>query len=380
MRSLRIALSALLGATALSGVVLSAGAGAASNTLASCAKKVPAEEIHPGTLTVATDSPAYTPWFVANKPANGKGYEAAVAYAIANELGIARSDLKWVVEPFDSSYIPGPKSFDFDINEISYTGERAKAVTFSVSYYDVDQSIVALSTNPIVKKHTPKELKTYVYGDQIGTTGLAYINNKITPTTPAKVFSTLDQAVLALQTKQIDAIVIDTPTGQYMAADQITNKAGKSIATQVGQFPSTGEHYGLLFSKGNPLAACVNVALDAMKTNGTLAATTFTTNNQFGTGFGGQGVTGWTGNGGYNLFFFNGTATTISANSQYDNGAGTGSELRRPLGISIVGGLILSQVLTLYTTPVIYLYMEKLSRWVRRGQPAHPPLANQSAE
>ena len=272
MRSLRIALSVLLGATALSGVVLSAGAGAASNTLASCAKKVPAEEIHPGTLTVATDSPAYTPWFVANKPANGKGYEAAVAYAIANELGIARSDLKWVVEPFDSSYIPGPKSFDFDVNEISYTGERAKAVTFSVSYYDVDQSIVALSTNPIVKKHTPKELKTYVYGDQIGTTGLAYINNKIKPTTPAKVFSTLDQAVLALQTKQIDAIVIDTPTGQYMAADQITNKAGKSIATQVGQFPSTGEHYGLLFSKGNPLAACVNVALDAMKTNGTLAA------------------------------------------------------------------------------------------------------------
>jgi polar amino acid transport system substrate-binding protein len=276
MRSLRIALSALLGATTLSGVTLiTSGAlssAASGNSLASCAKKVTSEEIHKGVLTVATDSPAYTPWFVSNKPSNGKGYESAVAYAIAKELGIRAADVKWVVEPFDSSYIPGPKSFDFDINEISYTAERAHAVTFSVSYYDVNQSIVALKTNPIVTKHTPKELKSYVYGDQIGTTGLAYINNEIKPTTPAKVFSTLDQAVLALQTKQIDAIVIDTPTGQYMAADQITNKAGKSIATQVGQFPSTGEHYGLLFSKGNPLAACVNVAIDALKTNGTLAA------------------------------------------------------------------------------------------------------------
>jgi polar amino acid transport system substrate-binding protein len=273
MRRRRLTLSALLTASMLTGVTLVANAGAtSSSTLSSCAKKVPSEELHHGVLTVATDSPAYTPWFVSNKPDNGKGYESAVAYAIAKELGIKSSDVNWVVEPFDSSYIPGPKSFDFDINEISYTGDRARAVTFSVSYYDVDQSIVALKTNAIVKKHTPKELKSYVYGDQIGTTGLAYINNQIKPTTPAKVFSTLDQAVLALQTKQIDAIVIDTPTGQYMAADQITNKAGKSVATQVGQFPSTGEHYGLLFSKGNPLAACVNVALKAMKTNGTLAA------------------------------------------------------------------------------------------------------------
>jgi polar amino acid transport system substrate-binding protein len=262
MRSVRLALSALIGASLLTGVTLTSGAGASSSALATCVKKVPSEELHKGVLTVATDSPAYTPWFVSNKPSNGKGYESAVAYAIAKELGIKAPDVTWVVEPFDSSYIPGPKHFDFDINEISYTADRAKAVTFSVSYYDVDQSIVALSTNPIVKKHTPKELRSYVYGDQIGTTGLAYINDKIKPTTPAKVFSTLDQAVLALQTKQIDAIVID----------QITNKAGHSIATQVGQFPSTGEHYGLLFAKGNPLAACVNVAIDALKTNGTLAA------------------------------------------------------------------------------------------------------------
>ena len=176
------------------------------------------------------------------------------------------------MEAFDSSYIAGPKPFDFDINEISYTAARAQAVTFSVSYYDVNQSIVALKTDAIVKKHSAAQLKTYQYGDQIGTTGLAYINDYIKPTKPARVYSTLDQAVLALQTGQIDAIVIDTPTGQYMASAQIVNKNKKPIATQVGQFPSVGEHYGLLFAKGNPLVGCVNDAINALKANGTLAA------------------------------------------------------------------------------------------------------------
>jgi polar amino acid transport system substrate-binding protein len=213
----------------------------------------------------------YTPWFVNNKPTNGKGYESALVYALAKELGVSKTKVKWVVEPFDSSYVPGPKSFDFDINEISYTSTRAQAVTFSESYYDVQQSIVALKTSAIVKKHTPQELKTYLYGDQIGTTGLAYINDHIKPTTPARVYSTLDQAVLALQTGLIDAIVIDTPTGQYMASSQIVNAKKQLTATQIGQFPSTGEHYGLLFTKGNPLVSCVNVALNALKANGTLA-------------------------------------------------------------------------------------------------------------
>jgi polar amino acid transport system substrate-binding protein len=233
---------------------------------------VTSQEHTKGKLTVATDDPGYTPWFVNNTPSNGKGYESAVAYAIAGELGVAKSNVVWVHEPFDSSYEPGPKAFDFDINEISYTAARAKAVTFSVSYYDVQQSIVALKTDAIVKKHSASELKTYTYGDQIGTTGLAYITNKIKPTHAPRIYSTLDEAVLALQNGQIDAIVIDTPDGQYMASAQITNAKKKLIATQVGQFPSVGEHYGLLFTKGNPLVACVNVAIKALKSSGKLAA------------------------------------------------------------------------------------------------------------
>jgi polar amino acid transport system substrate-binding protein len=275
MRTVRLALVGILGASLLTGISLSSGALAQAATstsaLSKCKTTILKQEVTKGILTVATDNPGYTPWFVNNTPTNGKGYESAVAYAIAAELGVKKKDVKWVVEPFDSSYLAGPKSFDFDINEISYTSARAKAVTFSVSYYDVNQSIVALKTDAIVKRHSPSQLKNYLYGDQIGTTGLAYINNNIKPKKSPRIYSTLDQAVLALQTGQIDAIVIDTPTGQYMASSQIT-KGKKLVATQVGQFPSTGEHYGLLFTKGDPLVGCVNEAIEAMKANGILAA------------------------------------------------------------------------------------------------------------
>ena len=275
MRHLRTTLAGLLGATALTALSLATPAGATSTpSLASCRGSIAAHEFTKGKLTVATDNPVYTPWFVNNKPANGKGYESAVVYALAKALGVSASNVVWVTEPFDSSYTPGAKSFDFDINEISYTADRAKAVSFSTSYYDVQQSIVALKTDPIVTKHSPAQLKTYLYGDQVGTTGLAYINNQIKPTRAARVYSTLDQAVLALKTGQIDAIVIDTPTGQYMATAQILGKHNKSIATQVGQFPSVGEHYGLLFQKNSPLVGCVDAAIAAIKANGTLASLT----------------------------------------------------------------------------------------------------------
>ena len=234
-------------------------------SLASCRAAVKDETYSKGVLTVATDDPAYSPWFVSNTPSNGKGYESAVAYEVGSQLGFEHKDLKWVTEPFDSSYAPGPKAFDFDINEISVTPDRAKVVTFSISYYDTTQSIVALKSDPIVERHSPTQLKTYLYGDQIGTTGLAYIYDKIHPSRTPRIYNTLDEAVAALQTKQVDAIVVDTPDGQYMASSEVKN------GLQVGQFPSTGEHYGLLFRRGNPLASCVDSALTAMTKDGALA-------------------------------------------------------------------------------------------------------------
>jgi polar amino acid transport system substrate-binding protein len=217
-----------------------------------------------GVLTVATDNPVYTPWFVSNKPTNGKGYESAVAYAIAAQLGFKPSQVVWVTEPFSSSYAPGPKKFDFDINEISYTPQRAQAVTFSNSYYDVQQAIVALKGSKIATQHTAAQLKTYLYGDQVGTTGLTYITNNIQPTQQPRVFDTLAEAAAALEAHRIDALVTDTPTAQYMASAQLKH------AVLVAQFPAVGEHYGLLFHLGNPLVNCVNKAIAALKANGTL--------------------------------------------------------------------------------------------------------------
>jgi polar amino acid transport system substrate-binding protein len=217
-----------------------------------------------GQLTVATDQPAYTPWFVNNQPSNGEGYESAVAYAVAKELGFAKDQVKWVYEPFDSSYAPGPKKFDFDINEVSYTPQRATAVSFSVSYYNDREALISLKSNPIVTKHTAAELKSYIYGDQIGTTSLTYINSEIQPNTTPKVYDTLNDVVSALQDKQIDAFVTDTPTAQYMASQQIPH------SVVIGQFPSDDEYYGLLFAKGNPLVGCVNQAITKVTADGTL--------------------------------------------------------------------------------------------------------------
>ncbi len=239
---------------------------ATGQSLASCRTTVLRQTYSKGILTVATDDPGYPPWFEDNTPSNGEGYESAVAYEVGSLLGFDHKQVKWVNEPFDSSYAPGPKAFDFDINEISVTPDRAKVVTFSISYYNTTQSIVALKSNPIVTRHTPAELKTYLYGDQIGTTGLAYIYDYIHPTRSTRVYNTLDEAVAALQTKQVDAIVVDTPDGQYMATSEVQK------GVQVGQFASTGEHYGLLFRKGNPLVACVDEALTVMTRDGALAA------------------------------------------------------------------------------------------------------------
>jgi polar amino acid transport system substrate-binding protein len=245
-----------------------AAGGTSSSAAASCSDSaIQGQLFAKGQLTVATDKPVYPPWFVDNKPANGQGYESAVAYAVAAQLGFSKSQVTWAYEPFDSSYAPGTKKFDFDINEISYSAARAQVVTFSDSYYDVQQALVALKGSPIVSKHGQADLKGYVYGDQVGTTSLTFINSQIQPARTPKVFETLNDVKQALQTKQIAALVTDTPTAEF-----ITTEIPRSVV--VAQFPSTGEHYGLLLAKGNPLVTCVNKALATLKSNGTLAKLT----------------------------------------------------------------------------------------------------------
>ena len=238
-----------------------------SASAASCTKANLASQLQTaGKLTVATDNPVYPPWFIHNTPTNGKGYECAVAYAIGKQLGFSKSDVTWVKEPFDSSFAPGTKAWDFDINEVSFTPQRAQAVTFSNSYYPVQQAIVARKGTPIVTKHSPAQLKNYLYGDQIGSTGLAFITTKIQPTKQPKVFDTLAQAAAALQAGRIDALITDTPTAQFMASSQLKH------AVLVAQFPTVGEHYGLVFEKGNALVTCVNKAIGQLQSDGTLSS------------------------------------------------------------------------------------------------------------
>ena len=262
-------------AIALTGAVGAMSAGAATSSHASaprslpslsqCQHQVKALTFTRGALTVGTDDPVYPPWFESNSPTNGRGYESAVTYAVASLLGFSHKQVSWTYEPFSSSYAPGPKRFDFDINEISWTALRAKVVTFSISYYNVTQSIVTIKGDPVVHQHTPSELRTYQYGDQKGTTGLAYIYKYIKPTKQPLVFPTLEIAVQRLQVKGYDALVVDTPDGQYMATQQLKD------GVQVGQFPSTGEHYSLLFQKGNKLVGCVDAAIHHLTVDGQLA-------------------------------------------------------------------------------------------------------------
>jgi polar amino acid transport system substrate-binding protein len=274
MRRLVIAAAAAVAAAGLAACGSSSSGGSSSSaspgtsgSAASCSNASIQKDLHkPGVLTVATDKPAYPPWFENNNPANGKGYESAVAYAVAKELGFKPSQVTWTYEPFDASYAPGPKKFDFDINEISYTPQRASAVTFSNSYYQDNQALVALKGTPITSKHTPADLKNYVYGDQIGTTSLSFITSQIQPHSQVKVFSTLNDVKTALQTHEIAALVADTPTAQYISSSEIPH------SVTLGQFSSGSGHFGLLFSKGDPLVTCVNKALSTLTANGTLAA------------------------------------------------------------------------------------------------------------
>ena len=221
-----------------------------------------------GKLTIATDKPVYPPWFIDDDPTSGKGFEGAVAYAVAETLGFTTDQVTWKVVPFNSSYSPGKKDFDFDINEVSITDERKAAVDFSDGYYSVNQAVVALNDSPIAAVTSIADLAKYKFGAQVGTTSLEFIKGTVKPTQETFVYDDTNAAKSALVGKQIDAIVVDLPTAFYITGSEIE---GSKV---VGQFPSApgGEEFGLLFGKGSKLVPCVNEALAALKASGRLAA------------------------------------------------------------------------------------------------------------
>ena len=216
-------------------------------------------------MSVATDKPAFPPYFEDNDPTNGRGFESAVAYAIAQKLGYAKSDVKWTTEPFNSSYAPGPKKFDFDVNQISITPARAKRVDFSTPYFTAPQALVALKSSDAAKATSLADLADTKLGVQIGTTSLDAVNQVVKPSAQPKVFNDSNDVVTALKQKQVDAVVVDLPTAFFLTAAQVPT------AKIVGQFSAPGgDTWGALLQKGSPLTECVNQAIGDLKESGTL--------------------------------------------------------------------------------------------------------------
>jgi polar amino acid transport system substrate-binding protein len=218
-----------------------------------------------GTLTVATDKPAYPPYFEDNDPTNGRGFESAVAYAIADQLGYSSDQVNWTVVPFNASYAPGPKDFDFDVNQISITPKRAEQVDFSSPYYEADQAVVALKDSDAAGATSLADLKGTNIGVQIGTTSLDAVNEQIQPDNDPQVFDTSNDVVSALKQGQVDAIVVDVPTAFFLTATQVTD------ASIVGQFPAPGgDEWGALLEKDSPLTPCVSFAIEQLNESGEL--------------------------------------------------------------------------------------------------------------
>ncbi len=254
-----------------------------SSDPAACAKSA---TLHtPGTLTIGTDNPAYPPYYEGNAPKgsewklgyppNGKGFEAAVAYAVAKEMGFTEPQAVWTVTHFLQSYAPGPKPFDMYLSEVSYKPGRAQAADLSDSYYDVVQALVAVKGTPITSATTISGLKKYKLGAQIGTTSADYITNDIGAT--LATYQTVPDAVAALNARQVDGIVVDLPTALYIADPYVQEVKNSTV---VGQFPNpagtTPEHFSIVLPKGSSLTDCVNEALAAMTASGELNSITQT--------------------------------------------------------------------------------------------------------
>lgn len=240
-----------------------------SATGASCAKES-LSTLAAGKLTIGTDDPSYPPWVVDNKPENGQGFESAVAYAVAKQLGFTESEVVWTRVTFNNAIAPGPKSFDFDINQFSISDERKQAVDFSTPYYDVRQTVITVKGSKIENAKSIADLKGAKLGAQVGTTSYQAITNVIAPTTEPAVLNTNDDVKKQLENGTIDGAVVDLPTAFYITAAELDN------GVIVGQLPqpqgAAPEQFGLVLDKGSKLTSCVSQAVDALRTNGTLTA------------------------------------------------------------------------------------------------------------
>lgn len=253
-------------------VLVSAGlvlAGCTSSGAGDATSDAGGDYLTPGKLTIGTGEPAYYPWVQDDDPASGQGFEAAVAYAVAEELGFDEADVVWVRTTFDQAIAPGPKDFDLNLQQFSITPEREETVDFSSPYYETTQVVITVEGSPAAGASTIAELQGLLIGAQTGTTSLDAIEEVIVPTAGAQVFNTNDDAKLALQSGRVDAIVVDLPTAFYLTAVELE---GGEIIGQLPETSAGGDRFGLVLEKGSPLTESVTAAVDALRQDGTLDA------------------------------------------------------------------------------------------------------------
>jgi polar amino acid transport system substrate-binding protein len=250
-------------------------AAALALSLAACApaattETASSEELQtltPGKLTIGTGLPAYEPWVVGDAPESGEGFEAAVAYAVAEQLGFAPEDVVWVRTSFDEAIAPGAKNFDFNLQQFSITDERKEAVDFSSPYYNTAQAVITVAGSAAAEAKSLADLQGLLIGAATGTTSLAAIEDIIKPTAGAQAFNSNDDAKAALANGQVDAIVVDLPTALYLTAVELD---GGLILGQL-EGAQAGDAFGLVLDKGSPLTAAVSAAVDALRASGKLA-------------------------------------------------------------------------------------------------------------
>lgn len=266
----------LIGLLAVAGLTLSACGGSSESSDTTAAAGTSGNEcttgktLAEGTLTIGTGNPAFSPWVENDAPEAGEGFEAAVAYAVATQLGFSTENVSWVRTSFDEAIQPGAKNFDFNLQQYSITDERKQTVSFSDPYYTTNQAIVGYADSAAASATTVAELQGLKFGVQSGTTSLEFLNTVVMPTNEPYVYDDNAAAKAALEAKQIDAIVVDLPTAFYISAVEIE---GTKV---IGQFPAgegtVADQFGLVFDLDSPLVECVNVALAALKESGELAA------------------------------------------------------------------------------------------------------------
>jgi polar amino acid transport system substrate-binding protein len=239
----------------------SGGSGSAANAKECAAGKT----LKADGLTIATGDPAFPPYVVDDKPESGEGFEAAVGLAVAKELGFEGDTVTWTRTAFDTVIAPGPKDFDFNLQQFTITDERKQAVDFSDGYYTAAQAVFGLADSPAASAKTIADLKGLKIGVASGTTSVDYVENTIKPDADPLIFNDNAAAKLALESKQIDAVVSDLPTALYITAVEIEG-------TKVfGQIEGSGtDEFGLLLAKDSPMTECLNLALAALKSSGEL--------------------------------------------------------------------------------------------------------------